>query len=57
MDTVIAKIRELIAVNSIETDDDRVETLITNFHDTPETVTLAVVKRAVARVNNTAHKD
>jgi hypothetical protein len=50
-DLILIKVRKIIADNKIPADDiDRVETLISNKHLDPSTVTVAVVKR-------TAHLD
>jgi hypothetical protein len=54
---VSIKVRALIAEHGIPTDVERVETLITNFHSDPASVTLQVVRRAARKINRFTTED
>lgn len=50
---IIAKTNEILDREGIDTDRERVETILTNFHADASTVTVAAVKAAVRRVSRT----
>lgn len=50
---VIQRTHEILDSMDAVTDRERVETIISNFHDDPSTVTVEAVKAAVHRVGRT----
>lgn len=50
---VILRTHEILDSLAADTDRERVETIISNFHDDPSTVTVEAVKAAVHRVGRT----